>query len=183
MPLLLEPVDVVDQLGDARSVLIASCPVCPAFSLAVQEAVPLFSFDRGVPKLIALKDHVAGLRQAIEARGARTDTFTIYAPLPMMCLWTEGQRNRFVKHARTFDVVLVLGCDSAAYTAEQALVGLQSRVIQAMRMTGITNATVGYQTPTKLVLEQTARVPVKVKQPHIESKPIDIDAKEASHGR
>lgn len=182
MPLLLEPVDVVDRLGDARSVLIASCPICPAFSMAMKEATPLFSFDGGVPKLIALKDHVAGLCKALEARDVRTDTFTIYAPLPMMCLWTEGQRNRLANRARSFDVVLVLGCESAAHTAEQALKGSRCRVIQAMRMIGITNATVAYQAPLKLVLEHTTRVPVNVKQPHTDSKPIDEDAKESRHG-
>ena len=166
MPLLLEPVDVVDQLGDARSVLIASCPICPAFSLAMTEATPLFGIDSGVPRLMALKDHVTGLAQALETRGIRTDTFTIYAPLPMMCLWTEGQRNRLVKRARTFDVVLVLGCDSAAYTVKRALEDSRVRVIQAMRMIGITNAAVGYEAPMKLVLEHATRVPVEVKEPH-----------------
>lgn len=166
MPLLLEPVDVVDQLGDARSALIASCPICPAFSLAMNEATPLFGVDGGVPRLMALQDHVAGLSRAVEARGVRVDTFTIYAPLPMMCLWTEGQRNRLVKRARTFDVLLVLGCDSAAHTAKRALEDYPVRVIQAMRTIGITNAAVEYRPPMRLVLEQATRVPVAVKEPH-----------------
>lgn len=169
MPLLLEPVDVADQLGDARSALIASCPICPAFSLAMNEATPLFGIDRGVPRLMALKDHVAGLSRALEARGVRSETFMLYAPLPMMCLWTQGQRNRLVKRARTFDVLLVLGCDSAAYTATRALEDSRVRVIQAMRMIGITNAAVGYQAPMRLVLEQAARVPVEVKEPHADT--------------
>ena len=181
MPLLLEPVDVVDQLGEAQSVLVASCPICPAFSLAMNEAAPLVDFDRGLPRLMALKDHVAGLCDALESRGMRTDTFTIYAPLPMMCLWTEGQRNRLVKHARSFDALLIMGCDSAAYTAAQALEGSRCRVIQAMRLIGITNARVGYKAPMKLVLEQTARVPVNVNRHRIDSKPIDQEAKEAGH--
>jgi hypothetical protein len=176
MPLLLEPVDVVDQLGDARSVLIASCPVCPAFSLSMNRASPLFGVERGVPRMMALKEHVAVLRQALEARGMRTDTFTTYAPLPMMCLWTEGQRNRLTRRAGTFDVLLVLGCDSAAYTAKRALEGTRCRVVQAMRMIGITNAEVGYQAPMKLVLEQATRVPVKVKDPQTDSHPIERNA-------
>ena len=153
MPLLLEPADVFDKIGEARSVLIASCPICPAFSLAMRAATPLFSLDKGGPRLIALKDHEASLREALNARGVRTDTLTLYTPIPMMCLWTKGQRSRFARRARAFDMVLVLGCESATHTVKQALEGTRCRVVQAMQLIGITNATVGYETPLKLVLQ------------------------------
>ena len=181
MPLLLKPVDVADVVGDARSVLIVACPICPAFSLAMRDATPLFRFHKGAPRLIALQDHIEDLRHDIEARGVRTESLTFYAPLPMMCLWTEGQRNRLADRARTFEVALVLGCESAAYTVEQALQGSRCRVIQAMQLIGITNATVAYHTPMTLVLGHTKRVPVNAKAPGSAPETIHEDSKEAGH--
>jgi hypothetical protein len=69
-----------------------------------------------------------------------------------MCLWTKGQRSRFLKRARDYDAVLVLGCDSATYTAKEALKNTDCQVIRGMRMTGITNASVQFRFPMTIDL-------------------------------
>jgi hypothetical protein len=158
MPLHLEPIDVSSDLEHATSVLIVSCPVCPPVSLAIQKDSPFMEVFRNGLKTGAFEDYIKQIRQPLEQRGVRTGVFSMYAPLPTMCLWTKGQRRRLLKRARDFETVLVLGCDSATYTVRQALKETQCQVIQAMHMTGITNATVKFRFPMTLTLEEEARV-------------------------
>jgi hypothetical protein len=155
MPLHLEPLDVTDDLENITSVLIVSCPVCPPVSLAVQNGSPFIEVFKSGLKTGAFEDHVNEIRQALEQRGVRTGVCTMYAPVPTMCLWTGGQRRRLFKRAKDYEAVLVLGCDSATYTVQQALKETDCQVIQAMNLTGITNATVKFMFPMAIKLEET----------------------------
>ena len=51
------------------------------------------------------------------------------------------------------EAVMVLGCDSATFTVQQALRETECQVVQAMRMTGITNAAVSFRFPMTVKLE------------------------------
>jgi hypothetical protein len=158
MPLHLEPQDVTADLGSANSVLIVSCPVCPPVSLAIQKDSPFMEVFKSGLKTRAFEEHIEQIRNPLEKRGVRVGVFSTYAPLPTMCLWTQGQRRRLLKRAEDFEAVIVLGCDSAAYTVQQALKDTGCHVIQAMRVTGITNATVRFQFPLTIKLEDRTRV-------------------------
>jgi hypothetical protein len=158
MPLHLEPLDISGDLEHFTSVLIVSCPVCPPVSLAIQKGSPFMEVFKNGLKTGAFEDYINEIRQPLEKRGVRTDILSLYAPLPTMCLWTQGQRRRLLKRAKHFEAVLVLGCDSAAYTVRQALKETHCQVIQAMHMTGITNATVKFRFPMTVMLEEKTRV-------------------------
>lgn len=158
MPINLRPSDVSADLETVSSVLIVSCPVCPTISLAMQNDSPLVDVFKSGFKTGAFEDYIQQIRDPLEKRGVRTGVFTMRLPLPTMCLWTKGQRNRLLKKAKDYEAVLVLGCDSAAYTANQALENTGCRVIQGMQMVGITNATVGYQFPMTFELREKTRV-------------------------
>lgn len=160
MPLHLEPLDVSRDLESVGSVLIVSCPVCPPVSLAIQKGSPFLEPFKSGLKTRAFEDHVAEIREPLERRGVRTGTLTLYAPVPTLCLWTRGQRGRLRKRARDFEAVLVLGCDSAVHTVRQALEGTACRVVPAMRLTGITNATVKVRFPLTIHLEEETRLAV-----------------------
>lgn len=160
MPLHLEPLDVSGDLEGVGSVLIVSCPVCPPVSLAIQKGSPLLEvFKRGL-KTGAFEEHIQAIREPLERRGVRTGALSLYAPVPTMCLWTRGQRRRLRKRARGFEAVLVLGCDSATHSVQQALEGTDCRVVPAMRLTGITNATVKFRFPMTIQLEEETRLAV-----------------------
>jgi hypothetical protein len=124
----------------------------------VQKNSPFIDFFKSGLKTVPFEDHIKEIRGPLEQRGVRTGLFSIYAPLPTMCLWTQGQRNRLLKRAQDYEVVLVLGCDSATYTAQQALKHTDCQVLQAMHMTGITNATVKFQFPMTLDLQEKAQL-------------------------
>jgi hypothetical protein len=158
MPLHLKPVDVSTELNGFNSVLIVSCPVCPPISLAMQKDTPFIEFLKHGFSTAAFEDYIQSIREPLEQRGVRTGVLTMYTPCPTMCLWTKGQRNRLLKRARDYEAVVVMGCDSAVYTAQQTLGDTDCVVIQAMRMTGLTNATLEFVFPMTVKLEEKTRV-------------------------
>ena len=160
MPINLQPTDISGDLEKARSVLIVLCPVCPQFSLAMQQDSPWIEFFKYGLKTGALEDHIREIRDPLEKRGVRTGVFTTRLPLPMMCLWTKGQRKRSVRRATDYEAAVVLGCDSAAFTARQVLKDTNCQVILGMRMVGITNATVTHRFPLTFELQDTTRVEI-----------------------
>jgi hypothetical protein len=158
VPLHLEPLDVAGDLEDVASVLIVSCPVCPPVSLAIQRGSPFLELFKSGLKTPAFEDHIAEIREPLERRGVRTGVFSIYAPVPTMCLWTEGQRRRLQRRARDFEAVVVLGCRSATHTVRRALEETGCQIIEAMHTTGITNAAVKFRFPMTITLEEKARL-------------------------
>jgi len=153
MPLHLEPRDVSADLEHFNSVLIVSCPICPPMSLATQHDSPFIEFFKRGFKTGAFEDYIESIRRPLEQRGIRTGAYAIYVPTPTMCTWTKGQRNRLLKRARDYDAVLVLGCNSAAYTVQETLRHTACRVIPGMRMVGTTNATLKVRFPLTIHLD------------------------------
>ena len=153
MPIRLKPLDLTADLEHFKSVLVVSCPMCPAASMAILEKKPFIEFFKHGYKTPALEDRIASIREALEQRGIRTDAFTMRLPHPLMCLWTAGQRRRLLKRARGFEAVLVLGCYSAAHTAKVTLKDTDCRVYQGMKEVGLANATVRVRYPMIVELD------------------------------
>ncbi len=153
MPVHLEPRDVSADLENFNSVLIVSCPVCPPMCLAMQQDSPFIEFFKRGLKTGAFEDYIQSIRKPLEQRGVRTGAYAIHIPTPMMCLWTEWQRNRLLKRAKDYEAVLVLGCDSATYTAQEVLKNTECQVIQGMDMIGTTNATLKVRFPLTFNLD------------------------------
>jgi hypothetical protein len=158
MPLHLEPLDVSAELAGYESVLIVSCPVCPPVSLATDKDSPFIEFFKHGIKTGAYEDHLHEIRESLEQSGVKTGVFTSYVPCAATCLWTKGQRNRLLKRAKDYDATLVMGCESARYTVEETLESTDCEVVLAMQLVGITNASLKFQFPFKVKLENSARV-------------------------
>ena len=80
MPVHLEPLDVFAELGECRSVLIVSCPVCPPVSLALQEDSRLIEFFRRGIKTEAFEGYIRSLRAELKRRnvaGSAATSFSI----------------------------------------------------------------------------------------------------------
>jgi hypothetical protein len=129
MPLHLEPLDVSNELEEYESVLIVSCPICPPVSLAAERQSPVIEFFKRGIKTRAYEDH-----------------------LQEIC------GKRLLKRARDFEAVLVMGCESARYTVEHALEDTDCKVLLAMQLVGITNATLKSRFPSTIALDNLARV-------------------------
>lgn len=158
MPIYLEPVDISHQLKEFASVLIVFCPICPVISLSMQKHSACLELSKRGFKSVAFQDHISSIREPLEDVGIKTDLFTAYMPCPTMCLWTRGQRERLRNRAGDYEAAMVLGCDTARYTARQALQDTNCQVIPAMRMTGLTNAIVKFRFPMTVTLEENTRV-------------------------
>lgn len=153
MPLYLEPQDITAELEGFKSVLIVPCPICPPMSLAMQKKKPFIEFFKHGLKTGAFEGYITSIQESLEQRGIQSDVFTMRMPCPLMCLWTKGQRDRLVEHAKGYDAVLVLGCNSATYTAQETLKGTDCRVVQAMRMRAMANATTKFRFPMNVELD------------------------------
>lgn len=153
MPIFMEPRDAIDDLKHFESVLIVSCPVCPPMCVSIQQKQPFIELFKTGLKTGAFEDHIKSIQKALEEHGVRTDAFTMRLPAPMMCLWTRGQRHRLLRRAKDFEAVLILGCDSATYTAIDALRDTGREVFQGMTVKTITNATVSFRFPGTVELE------------------------------
>jgi hypothetical protein len=153
MPVHLEPLDLSAELEKFSSVLIVSCPVCPPMCLAMAKKSPFIEFFHRGLKTGAFEDYIQSIREPLEQRGILTDVYSVYMPCPMMCVWMKSQQNRLLNRARNYDAVVVLGCDSAAYTVREALRNSGCHVIQGMRMVGAANATMKFHFPLTIDLE------------------------------
>ena len=80
MPIRLKPLDVTADLEHFKSVLVVSCPMCPAASMAMLEKKPFIEFFKNGLKTQALDDYIASIREKLEQRGIRTDAFTMRLP-------------------------------------------------------------------------------------------------------
>ena len=160
MPINLVPIDISGDVKNVESVLVVSCPVCPQFSLAMQKNSPWIEFFKYGLKTGALENHIKEIRSSLEKSSIQTGVFTSRLPLPTMCLWTKGQRKRLLKRAKDYEAVVVLGCDSAAFTAQQVLKKTECKVIRGMRTVGITNATVTHRFPLTFELQEKTRVQI-----------------------
>jgi hypothetical protein len=158
MPLHLEPVDVSVGLQGYQSVLIVSCPVCPPVSLATDKDAPFLELFKHGIKTGAYEEYLNEIRESLGQRGVKTGVFTSYLPCAATCLWTEGQRKRLLKRAKDYDAAFVMGCESARRTVEETLKSTNCEVVLAMKLVGITNASLKFQFPFTVKLENVARV-------------------------
>ena len=154
MPVNLVPKDVSSDLAGFKSVLIASCPVCPPMCLAMQKKEPFIEFFKHGIKTAAFEDYIQSIRDSLEQLGVRTGVFSIHTPTPMMCLWTEGQRKRLKKRAKDYEAVLILACDSGTESAKDALKDTDCQVLQSLDMDGVINATTSIHLPLTVVMER-----------------------------
>lgn len=153
MPVNLTPRDVSADLAEFNSVLIASCPVCPPMCLAMQKQAPFIEFFKHGIKTEAFEDHIQSIRDSLAERGVRTGAFAIHTPTPMMCLWTQRQRERFLNRAKDYEAALILACDSGTVSAKDALKGTDCKVVQALDMDGVVNATTTIRFPLTVSME------------------------------
>jgi len=153
MPVNLTPRDVSADLAEFNSVLIASCPVCPPMCLAMQKKAPFIEFFKHGIKTEAFEDYIKSIRDSLTERGVETGVFSIHTPTPMMCLWTERQRKRFLKRAREYEATLILACDSGTVSAKDALKETDRAVVQALDMDGVINAKTTIRFPLCISME------------------------------
>ena len=75
-------------------------------------------------------------------------------------MWTSGRRKKLEKHAREYEALIVLGCESATETVRDAVKTNDCKVIEGMKVTGIMNATLRFHLPDSVSFEDCKIVPL-----------------------
>jgi hypothetical protein len=161
MPVYLNEIDDFSKLGNYKSVLIVPCRFCPAASLAVSKKAPYFQPLKNLLKTPSYEQYLDTVQTKLEKRGIQTDVFKSYLPHQfVVCMWTGRRRKKLRKVARNYDAVLVMGCEAALDTVQDAIDASFSRVFQGMRTEGIMSIKPLLQAPCNVSLELNRITPL-----------------------
>ena len=157
MPFLLKARDVSADVSDVRSVLIVPCRFCPAASFAVTEKKPYIELFRTFSRTPAYEQYVKGLKAQLANAGIKADVFDNKRPQHfILCMWPSGRRKKLSERASEYDAIVVLGCDSAVKTVQDALPSDGARVISGMQVEGIMSVTPSFRFPGNISLEMSS---------------------------
>ena len=161
MPIHFTDLDVLSQVDEGSSALIVPCAMCPAATVAVRENKPFLQLFRSLFKSPPLERYIAALRSQLADKGVRTSVFTsrLYHQW-FLCMWTAGRRKKLHQYAGRYDALVVLGCDSATETVQEAAEGSNCKVIEGMKVSGIMNAQLTVRLPANVSFESCKIIPI-----------------------
>jgi len=157
MPVYLKTIDVFHELTANKSVLIVPCRICPAISLAVESKRPYIEFFRRFLKTGVFDEYIKSIQKLLKEKGIKTEVFESNFPIPMVCMWSAGQRKKLLRCASKYETVIVLGCDSATYTVKESLKSTGCHIIQAMKVVGIVSVIPRFHLPFNITLESSSK--------------------------
>lgn len=160
MTLYLEPVEVALEVSRFRSALIVVCRFCPATSLSLQTGRPYMELFRRFVNTECYEEYIDDLRQRLKAVGVSTGVFRGNLLNFIICMWTEGQREKLLERARGYESVVVLGCDVAFDAVSEILESTPCRVFHGMRCAGVLDAKPHLHLPGTISLEMVRVTPV-----------------------
>ena len=160
MPIHFEDRDVASEIAGLRSALIVPCNLCPAVTVATRENRPFLRLFRSPVKSAPFEEYLETLQAGLREKGVRSRVFrsNLYHQW-FMCMWTSRRRKKLEKQAKSYDAVIVLGCESATETV-RGVVPADVRVIEGMKVTGIMNARMRLRLPADLSFDDCKVVPM-----------------------
>jgi hypothetical protein len=78
-------------------------------------------------------------------------------------MWTSGRRKKLKKHAKQYDAVIVLGCESATDTVHELIKSTDRKVIQGMEVAGFLNAKPKFRLPCNVSFEDCKVIPIQTR--------------------
>ena len=166
MPFYLEESDnLLSQMEGVQSVLVVPCRFCPAASLAVKKNATYLEPFRRLLRTPAYDSFVRDLVRRLEGRGIRTSVFEGRFPGGfVLCLSMDGHRRALAKRAVDFEAIVVLGCEGAAQTVQDAVSDADCKVIRGMEVQGLMNAIPKLSFPVRISLETRGMTPVRFEE-------------------
>jgi len=161
MPVYLDEADVISQATRFKSVLIVPCRFCPAVSMAVKADEPYIEFFRRFLTTAPYARLIDEMRHDLEIRGVKAGVFeSKLLHQFVLCMWTSRRRERLLERARSYEAVIVLGCDAAVQIVRAALESSSCQVIQGMTSMGIMGVKPRMSFPCNLRLELESVTPM-----------------------
>jgi len=161
MPIDFNDLDVLSEVAGLSSALIVPCNMCPAVTMAVRENRPFIQLFRSFLKSVPFEQYIKALQFRLGEKGVKTKVFrSNLIHQWFMCMWTSGQRKKLQKHAKSYDAVIVLGCNSATETVRDLVKSAETKVIEGMEVAGIMNAKLRFQLPCNVSFEDCKVIPI-----------------------
>ncbi len=154
MPFYVEEIDFASELSGCRSVLIVPCRFCPAASAAVKNSKPYIEFFRKLLKTDSYELQISKMQSRLEKEGIKSKVFRSNVLHQfVLCMWTEGRRQKLLKEATQHEAAVVMGCEAAVETVTEALKSTDCRVIRGMKTEGIMNVMPEFRLPGNIFLK------------------------------
>lgn len=172
MPLHFHDLDVVSQAREFRSALIVPCNVCPATTIASRKKRPFLRLFSNFFKSAPFEEYLTALQDRLAKYGVRTKVFRNNLPHQwFLCMWPAARQKKLRKNAQHYEVVIVLGCESAAETVRDSIQSTSCRVIEGMKTTGIMNTRLCFTLPANISFQDSRIIPFSSEQ---KEKPEDV---------
>jgi len=154
MPFILKAIDDTSAYEQFKSVLVVPCRFCPAASAAMKNNRPYIELFRRFLKTDSYERFVKSLKSRLEQKGVKTDVFkSKLIHQFVLCMWSTKRRKALKKRARNYDALVVLGCEAAVQTVEDAVRPHPCRVLQGVETEGIMSIKPRLNFPCNLSLE------------------------------
>jgi hypothetical protein len=75
-------------------------------------------------------------------------------------MWSSGHRKKLQRYAKSYDAMIVLGCDSATQTIRDLVNPTEVKVIKGMKISGIMNAELRFHLPGNISFEKCKTIPI-----------------------
>jgi len=160
MPLHFEDLDVLSEAKGSKSALIVPCNMCPAATVADRENKPFLRIFKDFLKSAPFEKYISTLQNRLREQGVRSKVFKSHLPHQwFLCMWTAARQRKLQKHARRYDTVIVLGCESATRTVRDSIGSTNCKLIEGMETTGIMNTKLSLQLPCDICFKDSKVVP------------------------
>ena len=160
MPLHFEDLDVVSAAKDSKSALIVPCNMCPAATVADRENKPFLRLFKDFLKSAPFEKYISTLQDRLLEQGVRSKVFKSHLPHQwFLCMWTAARQKKLQKHARRYDTVIVLGCESATRTVLDSIGPNNCKLIEGMKTTGIMNTKLSIKFPCDICFKDSKVIP------------------------
>ena len=161
MPIHLNDLDVVSKVAGLSSALIVPCNFCPAVAVSMREEKPFIQFFRSLLKSVPFEHYIKALQSRLREKGVDAKVFNNNLPHQfVLCIWSDGRRNKLRKCAKQYEAMIVLGCDSATETVRDSVKSTDCKVIQGMEVVGFMNAKPKFHLPCNISFEDGKIIPI-----------------------
>lgn len=161
MPLHFEDLDVVSAAKDSKSALIVPCNMCPGATVADRENKPFLRLFKDFLKSAPFEKYISTLQDRLLEQGVRSKVFKSHLPHQwFLCMWTAARQKKLQKHARRYDTVVVLGCESATRTVRDSIGSANCKLIEGMETTGIMNTKLSMRFPCDICFKDSKVIPI-----------------------
>lgn len=161
MPIHFDDLDVLSEVSGLRSALIVPCNMCPAFTIAIREKKPFLQLFRSFLKSAPFDRYLKSLQSRLKEKGVDTEIFrSNFIHQWFMCMWSSGHRKKLQRSAKSYDAVIVLGCDSATQTVRDLVNPTEVKVIEGMKVSGIMNAELRFHLPGNISFKDCKIIPI-----------------------